>query len=216
MSISIPPYTLTLFSGELPQVFYLIGSEEEGRAVFEALPTPRPTLVTVDGVDWDRELSPWPAPRAFRGGKDFSGEAASFLAILTEQLIPAAEETLSFQPESRGLAGYSLAGLFTLWALWQGAPFDRYAAMSGSLWFDGFMDYALANMPKGQAAKVSISLGDGEKKTKNQRMARVEDCTQAVRVRLEQLGTPTVFRLESGGHFNDVNGRIARGIAGAY
>ena len=28
-------------------------------------------LVAIDQVDWNRELSPWPGKRAFRGGPDF-------------------------------------------------------------------------------------------------------------------------------------------------
>lgn len=31
------------------------------------------TLVTVSGLDWDRELSPWKAPVIFFGDKDFKG-----------------------------------------------------------------------------------------------------------------------------------------------
>lgn len=216
MSLSIPPYTLTIFHGELPEVFYLIGSEEEGRAVFEAIPLPRPALIAVDGADWDRDLSPWPAPKAFRGGSDFSGGAAAFLGVLVNDLVPMAEQELDFIPEHRGLAGYSLAGLFAVWALWEGAPFDRFASMSGSLWFDGFTDYAAAHQPKCRPVNVSLSLGDGEKKTRNPRMARVEESTQTVIALLEKEGIPVTFHAESGGHFNDVNGRIARGIVGTF
>ena len=216
MALSIPPYTLSFFHGELPEVFYLIGSEEKGSAVFDAMPRPRPTLITVDGLDWDRDLSPWPAPKAFKGGNDFSGGAAAFLSVLSETLLPKAERELGFTPEHSGLAGYSLAGLFTIWALWEGAPFDRFASMSGSLWFDRFADYASSHPPKCRPVKVSLSLGNGEKKTKNPRMARVEESTKTVVALLEGGGIPVSFRSESGGHFNDVNGRIARGIAGAF
>ena len=216
MPITVDPYTLYLFFGERPDIFYLLGSGEGGQAVFAALPQPRPTLVCIDGIDWDRELSPWPAPRAFKGGNDFGGEAAIFLKILESKLIPTAEQELDFTPESRGLAGYSLGGLFTLWAMGQTETFQRFASMSGSAWYDEFLDYFTCHLPSTPPLKVSISLGDGEKKTKNQRMARVETCTLAIVEQLEGKNIPVFYHSESGGHFNDVNGRIARGIAGAF
>lgn len=216
MPITVDSYTLYLFFGERPDIFYLLGSGEEGQAVFAALPQPRPTLVCIDGIDWDRELSPWPAPRAFKGGNDFGGEAATFLKTLESQLIPTAEQELDFTPESRGLAGYSLGGLFTLWAMGQTETFQRFASMSGSAWYDEFLDYFTCHLPSKPPLRVSISLGDGEKKTKNQRMARVETCTLAIVEQLEGQNIPVFYHSESGGHFNDVNGRIARGIAGAF
>lgn len=216
MAITVNSYTLNLFPGERPDVFYLPGSAEEGQAVFAALPQPRPALVCIDGIDWDRELSPWPAPRAFKGGNDFGGEAAAFFETLEKQLIPAAEQELGFTPESRGLAGYSLGGLFTLWAMGQTEVFQRFASMSGSVWYDDFLDYFSLHLPQKAPLKVSISLGDGEKKTKNQRMARVETCTLAILEQLKEQNIPVFYRSESGGHFNDVNGRIARGITGAF
>lgn len=216
MPITVGAYKLSLFSGERPDIFYLLGSEEEGQAVFAALTQPRPTLVCVDGVDWDRELSPWPAPRAFKGGNDFGGEAPAFLQALENYLIPAAEQELGFTPESRGLAGYSLGGLFTLWAMGQTEVFQRFASMSGSAWYDDFLDYFTCHLPKAAPLKVSISLGDTEKNTKNQRMARVEVATQSIVELLESQKIPVCYRTESGGHFNDVNGRIARGISAAF
>lgn len=216
MPITIGTYTLTLFPGERPDIFYLLGSAQEGQDVFAALPQPRPALVCIDGIDWDRELSPWPAPRAFKGGNDFGGEADLFLKVLENQLVPAVEQEFNFTPESRGLAGYSLGGLFTLWAMGQTETFQRFASMSGSAWYDDFLNYFACHLPSKAPLKVSISLGDGEKKTKNQRMARVETCTFAIVEQLKGQGIPVFFRSESGGHFNDVNGRIARGIAGAF
>ena len=166
MSITVDSYTLNLFPGERPDVFYLPGSAEEGQTVFALLPQPRPALVCIDGIDWDRELSPWPAPRAFKGGNDFGGGAAAFLEVLEKQLVPAAEQELGFTPESRGLAGYSLGGLFTLWAMGQTETFQRFASMSGSAWYDDFLDYFTRHLPQKAPLKVSISLGDGVKRAK--------------------------------------------------
>ena len=216
MSMAVGPYTLTFFPGERPDIFYLLGSEEEGQAIFAALPLSRPTLICINGIDWDRELSPWPASRAFKGGNDFGGDAATFLNVLENQIIPVTEQELGFTPESRGLAGYSLGGLFTLWTMGQTRAFQRFASMSGSARYDDFLDLYPHPPPQATPLKVSLSLGDGEKKTKNQRMARVEECTLIIVEQLRQQNIPVCYHTESGGHFNDVNNRIARGIAAAF
>ena len=79
------------------------------------------TLETLPVADWNRDLSPWAAPAVF-GDEDFSGGGAATLARLETQL--------DNQPAY--LAGYSLAGLFALWAMCE-CPLIRGAACcSGS------------------------------------------------------------------------------------
>ena len=161
-------------------------------------------------MDWNRELSPWSAPKAFRNGADFEGQGPVLLDVLTHQIIPLTEKHLRCAPEFRGIAGYSLAGLFALWAVYQTDLFDRAASISGSLWFDGFLDFMRTNTPKTKL--VYLSLGDREKAVKNPRLAVVEDCTvQAVELLREQR-VPTVFEMNRGGHFQNVPSRIACGI----
>lgn len=64
----------------------------------EGLPT---ILVAIDQVDWNRDLSPWPAKRAFRGGEDFGGGADAYLKELTEIIVPAVEADLRLVPSCR-------------------------------------------------------------------------------------------------------------------
>ncbi len=97
-----------------------------------------------------------------------------------------------------------------MWAVYQTDLFDRAASISGSLWFDGFVDFMRVNTPK--AKLVYLSLSDREKAVKNPRLAAVEDCTiQAVEL-LRAQGVSTVFEMNRGGHFRDIPTRIARGI----
>ena len=140
---AVGTYTLTiLWDDPAAPVFYTVSGEDDAQALFTSLPAPRPTLVCIGGVDWDRDLSPWPSQRVFRGGADFSGGADVFLHTLLTQLIPAAEEGLS--PAWRAVFGYSLAGLFSLWAMTKTDAFRRCASVSGSLWFDGLTAYLSA------------------------------------------------------------------------
>ena len=74
------------------------------------------SLVNV-GVDlWEENFSPWCAPRVFAKGPNFGDGAQKTLDTLINQAIPWAESELSEPPAYRALVGYSLAGLFSLWA----------------------------------------------------------------------------------------------------
>ena len=186
--------------------------QAEAQAVWSMMKDPKPALAAVSGVNWNRELSPWPAPKVFRGNEDFGGEGLAFLDMLTGQIVPLVETQLGFAPVSRAVAGYSLAGLFALWSVFQTDAFDRAASVSGSLWFDGFMDCMRSSAPPNSLRQVYLSLGDREKNARNQRMAAVENCTRRAAEFLREWNIPVVFEMNPGGHFQDIPGRIARGI----
>lgn len=74
------------------------------------------SLVNI-GVDlWEENFSPWCAPRVFAKGPNFGDGAQKTLDTLINQVIPWAESELTDPPAYRVLVGYSLAGLFSLWA----------------------------------------------------------------------------------------------------
>ncbi len=204
-------YTLTILWDDLTApVFYTVSEEDDAQALFTSLPAPRPTLVCIGGVDWDRDLSPWPAEKVFRGGDDFSGGAEDFLHTLLTKIVPAAEGDLS--PAWRGLFGYSLAGLFSLWATTKTDAFTKCASVSGSLWFDGFTAYLSAHPLLGQPTKVYLSLGDREEKAKNPRMQAVRAATEEAAQIIAGQGVPCAFELNQGGHFQDVLPRQKRAV----
>ena len=202
-----------LFTAENSQtVVYAVMDQAEAQAVWSMLKEPKPALAAISGVDWNRELSPWPALKVFRGGGDFGGKGPDFLDMLTGQIVPLVETQLGFVPTSRAVAGYSLAGLFALWAMFQTDMFDRSASVSGSLWFNRFIDYMRSSAPPNGLRQIYLSLGDKEKNARNQRMAAVEDCTRQAVELLREWNIPVMFEMNPGGHFQDIPGRIARGI----
>lgn len=205
------PYTIELFTGESSQgIVYAVMDRQCAEDTWSLLNGHKLALAVISGVDWNRELSPWSAPKAFRGGEDFGGQRPALLDMLTHQIIPFTEEKLGYVPKFRGIAGYSLAGLFALWSVYQTGLFDRAASISGSLWFDGFLEFMKANTPK--VKLIYLSLGDKEKAAKNPRLAAVEDCTAQAAELLRAQGIPVAFETNRGGHFQDVPARIARGI----
>ena len=65
---------------------------------------------------WNDALSPWEAPAVW-GKQGFGGKAADTLRFLTEQVIPSLKQQFNLPEDVKIiLGGYSLAGLFALWA----------------------------------------------------------------------------------------------------
>ena len=168
-------------------------------------------LLSLDRTDWEHAFSPWPAPRAFKKAPDFSGGATETLASLGARL-PAVERCLGLQPRWCGIAGYSLAGLFAAWSAYHASPFSRVACVSGSLWFDGWADFATSRPLQTPPARAYFSLGDSEKNSRHPRMATVEDTTRATAAYWQQQGIRTTFALNPGGHFDDIAARTAAAI----
>ena len=70
-------------------------------------------LAALDGSDWNRDYSPWPAPPLRPGEAPFPGGAPQRLRLLTEQVLPSlrAHYPIRETPEDTGIFGYSLGGL---------------------------------------------------------------------------------------------------------
>ncbi|MBR0376128.1 MAG: alpha/beta hydrolase [Firmicutes bacterium] len=178
-----------------------------------SLLTSRLTLVSVSGLDWYRDMTPWPADRVFADGADYGGGAAAYLRRLTEDIVPKVEAGLGFTPVKRGLAGYSLAGLFSLWAFYRTDSFDLCGSMSGSLWFDGFQRFMeqepLVRLPE----RLYLSLGVKEKDCRSPQVGRVQEITEKTSRRFRELGAEVCWQLQPGGHTSQVDKRIAEGLS---
>ena len=191
-------------------VIYLHTEHESGEEIHSRM-TQCCTLIVIYGTDWNRDFSTQPAAKVFRKGEDFSGGAPQYLKTLTETILPEIETNLPFPVADRGIAGYSLAGLFALYAGYLTPIFNRIASVSGSMWFDGWAEYALVNFPANPTAKIYLSLGDREQIGKNPRMNRVRDCTDAISAHLKEKHA-ILYEINPGGHFNDGAGRTAKAI----
>ena len=110
-------------------------------------------LIAVKIDNWNTDLSPWKAPAVF-GKDDFGGGAEETLAGILK--------LCSDVSKTYYIGGYSLAGLFALWAAYRTDVFKGVAVASPSMWFPGFADYMNENEIKTGA--VYLSLGDKEEK----------------------------------------------------
>ena len=189
--------------------------EDEGAAVHTELmklSTVDFTLATINITDWNAYLSPWVIPPVFKNDEPFTGGADAYLETLTGEIVPAIIAELGSKPAYIALVGYSLAGLFAVYAMYRTKLFSRIASASGSLWYPGFMDYAKSHELAALPEKLYLSLGDKEAQTRNQIMAKVEQNTRDLHEYYKSLGINTVFELNEGNHFKDAGLRIAKAI----
>ena len=158
--------------------------------------------------NWNDALSPWEAPAVW-GKQGFGGKAGDTLRFLTERVIPTLKQQSRLPEDIKIiLGGYSLAGLFALWASTQTDLFYGVAAASPSVWFPSWMEFEQQHPI--QAQRVYLSLGDKEEHTKNTVMAAVGDNIRALHSRLTARGVDCTLEWNSGGHFKDADLRTAK------
>ena len=153
-------------------------------------------------VDWFRDLSPWTAPPVF-GNTPFGNGAQKTLEKILEMTGDPGKQYV--------LGGYSMGGLFALWAVYQTDAFAGAAAVSPSVWFPGFSEYTMSHAL--QTGRVYLSLGNREEKTKNPVMATVGDRIRELHERLQAQEIPCCLEWNEGNHFMDPDRRTAKGFA---
>ena len=187
----------------------LAGMEREVEAIRQQTAQPF-LLAAVQVENWNDDLSPRPAPPVW-GKQGFGGMAGDTLAWL-EQTVPIIRQQYSIKEDCKiVLGGYSMAGLFALWAATQTDMLYGVAAASPSVWFPGWSEYEAVHPI--QAQRVYLSLGDREEHTKNKTMAAVGDNIRALHSALIQRNTVCTLEWNAGGHFKDADLRTAKAFA---
>ena len=132
------------------------------------------TIVVVTGMDWQNVFSPWAAPGVPKGTPDFKGESPEFLKLLQQKVIPKIETDLGMDEDvERTLVGVSMSGLFALWQWMLCDTFRNIASLSGSFWYEGFVNWIKSlSIPK-KTGKGYFLLGDQESKSKVKKFATV-------------------------------------------
>ena len=152
--------------------------------------------------NWNRDLSPWKAPAVF-GKEGFGGGAED---TLNEVLKLCSDKSKTYY-----IGGYSLAGLFALWAAFQTDIFQGIAAASPSIWFPGFVDYMKEHEIGSDI--VYLSLGDKEERARNPVMATVGDKMREAYRWMEERDIKCTLEWNPGNHFKDVELRMAKAFA---
>lgn len=193
------PALVLLFSGFDRALFCGVCEQLRGSGC------PPLVLAEYGEIDWDRDYSPWSAECG--NGRKFSGGADRLLQFLPKFKAELERRYGSFSGVY--LCGYSLGGLFALYAAsCDLCAYSGAASCSGSMWFPGWTEFLKAHPLRG---RVFLSLGGKEKNSPDPLMASVEEKTGEVK-RLAERTAQVTFVHEAGGHFSRIPQRICRGI----
>ncbi len=173
-------------------------------------------LLSVRPQNWNNDFTPWKAP-AFRDGEDApKGNADIYITKLINEIKPYMDENYrtKTKPEDNILLGYSLGGLTALYTLCKTDIFSKIGSLSGSLWYDGFIDFMEKQKFADKNRRVYLSLGKKEKKSRNPKMGQITECTQRIHCILErELGKgKVIFEWNDGGHFHEIPKRFAKAL----
>lgn len=205
-----------LFGSDRPEALLVqtLGEHErpvirhEAEMIAEAAQTPF-VMAAFSISDWERELTPWPDAAVSRR-EEVGRQAGETLRYVISTLLPSLHGRYGAQPVILG--GYSLGGLFSLWASSEADSFTAIAAASPSLWIRQWPAYAAAHPVRAQ--HVYLSLGDREEFVRNQAIATVGDrVREEHRLLQSQLGEDRcTLEWNPGNHFRDGDRRLARGF----
>lgn len=210
--LQIGRFTVNLYVPvETDTLVYIWDAEDRTSSAENLAKTYHAALAYVSGFDWNRDLSPWDAPGVFKGEADFSGGADQFISLFAEEISPLVEKEIP-NISKRFLTGVSLAGLCAVYAGYKSDLFTGIAAVSGSLWFDGFMEYMKDHALSSAVEKVYLSLGSKEKRVRNPRMAKIGVCMEEAAAFLGSRGVETVLQVNPGNHFADGEKRIEKAL----
>ena len=218
-TVQIADRTCTIYKSEQPEYLLVQPIDEHDLevldnevATIQSLTNKPFMLIAFEIKDWQSELTPWTAPAVF-GKIPFGDGAVATLSFIKDILIPQLEQMQLFDKNKMQcvLGGYSLAGFFALWSSYQTELFCGIAAVSPSVWYLGWMEYAECNRPL--ASSVYLSLGDKEEKTKNPTMAQVGNCIHKQQELLTAQGISVILEWNPGNHFQHSDERTAKGFA---
>ena len=162
------------------------------------------------------DYTPWPLQASETMPMDFEGKAEEHLSFISTHVIPFCESEygLASSAEKRVIGGYSLGGLFSLYAAVNTDLFGTVLSCSSSLWYPDFLDYLKEHPFKAAHPKLYMSVGDQEGTTASNLTAAQTSNTIALKDFYEpkfQAGD-FKFTLEEGNHGNDIPGRVERAV----
>ncbi|MDE6304787.1 MAG: hypothetical protein K2M01_08210 [Paramuribaculum sp.] len=175
------------------------------------------TIVVVTGMDWQNVFSPWPAPGVPKGDADFKGESPEFLKLLQDKVIPRIENALGIDKTAeRDLVGVSMSGLFALWQWMVCDTFRSIASLSGSFWYEGFIDWMnKIDIPR-KSGMGYFLLGNQESRSNVKAFNSVGANTDEIIKLLRAAGIKAEFESVPGNHFSDPIPRLEKAFTALY
>lgn len=191
-------------AGSGAPVIYVIDSVTHPLPLAEAAAGIASSVVRVPVGSWGDDLTPWPAPALRPGEKDFGGRADETLAGLVGEV--------GLRDGSCAVCGYSLGGLFALYAFAREPRLTACACLSGSVWYEGWIDWLRANAPDCSGRYAFFSVGKKERRA-GLPFRHVEEDLAACASILRERGCEVDVALGPGSHMQHVAERLAAGLA---
>ncbi|MCM1293367.1 MAG: alpha/beta hydrolase-fold protein [Bacteroides sp.] len=175
-------------------------------------------IVVITGMDWQNVFSPWGAKGVPRGTPDFKGESGQFLSLLRERVVPRVEHTLSIDRSKaeRTLFGVSMSGLFALWQWMVCDEFVNIASLSGSFWYEGFIEWFERQPLPRKSGKAFFLLGEKESRSPVKAFNTVEANTKRIVDRLQNGGIDTTYIRVAGNHYAFPVERLEEAFSSIY
>lgn len=175
------------------------------------------TIVVITGMDWEAVFSPWAAKGVPEGSENFKGQSPEFLELLQQKVIPQIEIALGSAKEvDRTLVGVSMSGLFALWQWMICDTFNNIASLSGSFWYEGFIEWISSRPVPHKTGKGYFLLGDQESKSKVKAFQSVGKNTQEIVTILRNAGIDVEFESVPGNHYSDPIPRLNKAFNALY
>lgn len=167
-------------------------------------------LLSIHTDNWNKNLSPWKVEDD-KLNLHFAGNADALLYTLTTHILPQVYQKISSITEIL-LCGFSLAGLFSLYAVTKVDTFTKVICTSGSFWFPGSIEYFAQNKVSSSIQQIYMALGDKEDRTTNATLSNVLINTQEIFNILKEQIPNTSFNLVPGNHYKNIILRLVNGI----
>ncbi len=208
--IEVSGYTLHRgAAGANGPVIYVVDSPEHPFELGECASTLNAHVLSLPISSWNTSLTPWPAAGLYREEPAFGGDAQATLDELVHEAIPAVEKSTRLAPCARALCGYSLGGLFALYGLLHADVFRACACVSGSVWYEGWVEHVRAYEERMDGRFAYLSVGTKEKRAARPLLKGVqrnmEDCVGLLRER----GCEVRYVTGPGTHFQHVEERLS-------
>ena len=163
--------------------------------------------------DWDNELSPWELKSI--KNEYFKGEGPKTLNYIKNEFLPYFEKKFpEIKNKPKIIGGYSLSGLFSLYAFYSTNLFIGVGGFSPSLWFENWFKFINENKIKNNESYIYLSLGDVEEKNNEGDLSigcKVKDFFEIIVT--NKNVKDCAYEINEGNHFDNVENRIAKGFA---
>lgn len=169
-------------------------------------------LVSISDLAWDEVLSPWPEPPVVTPDDNFTGGAKEYSSWLDTILLPYARNELPAVRETI-IAGYSMGGLFAVYAPYISKSYDKCICASGSVWFPGFLKFAKSTPFERRPQAVYFSLGNKETHSNIEALTTTKNVMLDLEAFYKSEGVLSTFEENSGNHYTDVPARMAKSFA---